>query len=478
MRGVALAAALALAACGDSPPTLRLVLDLPGETSTAFPFNGVVDSLRISVALSGSEIDLQSRQREVGGDLVLDEVPFGTGLVIHLSGSFGGAEVAYGRTCPFSFAPGDPDLEVHLYFSRVVQFAELAAAAVVPGRVGGHAFSRRDKTVVFAGGREAAPLESFNPISGRFVELEEADMTLPRSGGELANLGDDRAIIVGGTSGDAPVVTVETLPDLRDSFDAAPALRHHRLTALVGDLAVMTGGEVWLGDRFETSGEAFEFAIGSGGLVDPGRPVGQLAAPRSRHSATRLSDEAGASVLIAGGIDAAGQPVANVEVYRPLAETFVELPLASLERWDHEAIPLAGGAVAVVGGFTVDGNGEPIPATEVALFDPVEGRFIAAGELPPGAAITGFSTTLLPDGRALLAGGRDAGGAPVSAAHIVILDPFNGEVNVIPTDSLSVARADHAAVLLCDGTVLIAGGESPAGPAPVERYNPPSANRR
>ena len=473
-----LAALVALVACGDSTPTLRLVLDLPDPSAPSFPFGDVVDTLRISVAQAGSEIDLQSRQRAVGGDLILEDVPFGDGLVVHLEGLLSGAEVAYGRTCPFSFTPDDGEREVHLYFSRVVQFSELAVDAIVPGRIDGHAFVRRDGSVVLAGGRDAAALERFDPVAGRFDLIEEAPMTLPRGGGELAPIGDDRAIIVGGTSGDAPVTTVETLPDLGDSFEAAPALRGHRLTALVDGNAVLTGGEVWLGDRYETSGEAFEFAVGPGGVVDPGRAIGSLAAPRSRHTATRLSDEAGAPVLIAGGLDAAGQPVATVEVYRPLAESFVELPLAALERWDHQAIPLAGGAVAIVGGFTLDAGGAAVPATEVALFDPVEGRFVIAGELPPGAAISGFSTTLLPDGRALLAGGRDAGGALSSAAHIVILDPFNGEVNVIPTDSLAVARTDHVAVLLCDGTVLITGGDTGGSPPPVERYNPPSANRR
>jgi hypothetical protein len=84
--------------------------------------------------------------------------------------------------------------------------------------------------------------------------------------------------------------------------------------------------------------------------------------------------------------------------------------------------------------------------------------------------------TSLPDGRVLIAGGRDADGEPVADAHIVRTDTFGGGIDIVSTDRLSVPRAGHQATLLCDGTVLLVGGT--AGPSVAERYNPPSSRRR
>jgi hypothetical protein len=112
----------------------------------------------------------------------------------------------------------------------------------------------------------------------------------------------------------------------------------------------------------------------------------------------------------------------------------------------------------------------------IELFSLDEG-FKAKGTLPANAGLIDFTATTLPDGRVLLTGGRTtADGPPVADAFIARLDPFNGNVDVVPTDRLAVPRAGHQATLLCDGTVLISGGTG--GQSPYERYNPPPAGRR
>jgi hypothetical protein len=70
-------------------------------------------------------------------------------------------------------------------------------------------------------------------------------------------------------------------------------------------------------------------------------------------------------------------------------------------------------------------------------------------------------TTLLPDNRFLVAGGYRATGTVQSLVEV--LDPFTGLAS-IQTASLIQARAAHVQVLLDDGTVLIAGGESTDAP--------------
>src|ERR1043165_7729374 len=61
------------------------------------------------------------------------------------------------------------------------------------------------------------------------------------------------------------------------------------------------------------------------------------------------------------------------------------------------------------------------------------------------------------------------GAAPLDTAYIARLNPLDGSVDVVATDHLAVPRAGHQALLLCDGTVLVTGGN--AERLVVERYN-------
>jgi DNA-binding NarL/FixJ family response regulator len=86
-----------------------------------------------------------------------------------------------------------------------------------------------------------------------------------------------------------------------------------------------------------------------------------------------------------------------------------------------------------------------------------------------------MTVTVLPDARLLVAGGRPDGTGPAtSTAYILSLDTRTGTVNANLTTPLATPRAGHQAALLCDGTVLVSGGD---GAANGERYNPPQSGR-
>ncbi|MFC3677414.1 putative baseplate assembly protein [Ferrovibrio xuzhouensis] len=74
---------------------------------------------------------------------------------------------------------------------------------------------------------------------------------------------------------------------------------------------------------------------------------------------------------------------------------------------------------------------------------------------PPRSDLT---TTLLPDGRLLLAGGRSRDGA---SAVVEVYDPATRAIQTV--GALLVPRWNHVAVLLPDQSVLIAGGENDSG---------------
>jgi N-acetylneuraminic acid mutarotase len=75
---------------------------------------------------------------------------------------------------------------------------------------------------------------------------------------------------------------------------------------------------------------------------------------------------------------------------------------------------------------------------------------------PLNAARYGHTTTLLNDGRVLVAGGADAAGTPLSSAELY--DPASNRWTSVP--SMTVARSDHGAALLDNGLVLVTGGST------------------
>ncbi len=93
----------------------------------------------------------------------------------------------------------------------------------------------------------------------------------------------------------------------------------------------------------------------------------------------------------------------------------------------------------------------------------------------PHATRSGSTTTLLPNGTILIAGGEDSGGIVATAE---IYNPTTGTFTPT-TGSMSTPRAEHTATLLSNGQVLIVGGNTSIGPpvavsSSLELYDPTS----
>jgi hypothetical protein len=88
------------------------------------------------------------------------------------------------------------------------------------------------------------------------------------------------------------------------------------------------------------------------------------------------------------------------------------------------------------------------------IYDPTSDTWITTGSL--GSARWDHAAILLSDGQVLIAGGRaDSGGNFIPLASTEIYDPATGVWTA--TGSLGATRAFHTATLLSDGQVLIAG---------------------
>ncbi|NEY30611.1 Kelch-like protein 17 [Streptomyces sp. PRKS01-65] len=208
-------------------------------------------------------------------------------------------------------------------------------------------------------------------------------------------------------------------------------------------------------------------------------PAGELPWERNlfgaASGAVRLRD---GRVLIAGGGDDRLTAQDGAALFDPRSGLWSgAAPLRQARRM-HSTTLLADGRVLVAGGYGASA-GYPVQALDSAeVYDPVERVWTEAGRMTQGRC--GHSATLLPDGRVLVAGGAAARSADSerSLASAEVFEP--GARRWVPTGPMLDARSLHPAVALPDGTVLVAGGwaatrrdwRGGAGLAYCERYDP------
>lgn len=192
---------------------------------------------------------------------------------------------------------------------------------------------------------------------------------------------------------------------------------------------------------------------------------------RSFHTATLLSD---GRVLIAGGYDQNGVPVATTEIYDPKTKSVQIGPSLNSARARHAAVLLSTTDVAIFGGVGVGGA----PTGTVEIY-----RFSAFGT-GPGVMETAAESlataqhsarvVLLPNQKVLVGGGIDAAGNAVPGAQI--FDPLNDDDTNSPGTknprfvkssgstplviAFQAARRDASFTPLLDGNVLVAGGSN------------------
>jgi hypothetical protein len=479
MRMSIAAAGCALALCAGLPSACTAeevvvvpVIDTPFEDGDAKASN--LDSLNITVAHAGSDRDLASQNFSRDAALVVPELPFGDDLVLHMSGFVGASSVAYGRTCAFRFVPGDKPPVPHLFFSRSVKFATLD---VTPHpRIGGLGISYLGTALLIggvgaAGNDPVTQVERFDPANGL---LSEIGTVTARDNAVQALVGTapPRVVVIGGAAGSDGAKFIEVVDDRRVDKIDVPEMARIDLTAtsLTDGRVIVVGGN----PPGQAPVKDIDEIADTGATLEVRRLAMGLATARSGHTATRLGDDVGAPVLIVGGLDPTGAAVAGAELFKPLSEEVAPTfsPPMNFPRHHHEATLMPDGSVLIIGGLDAMGN----PVVTLELFS-VDGGFKPAGNLPGGAGVIDFVATTLPDRRVLITGGRSMpGGEPLDTAYIARLNPLDGSVDVVATDHMAIRRAGHQALALCDGTVLVAGGNP--DDQRVERYNPPPVGRR
>jgi Galactose oxidase, central domain/Kelch motif len=188
--------------------------------------------------------------------------------------------------------------------------------------------------------------------------------------------------------------------------------------------------------------------------------TGSLNDGRLLHTATLLLD---GRVLVTGGwLDHTNHgELSSAELYNPATGNWTRTIGMHVPRVDHTATLLSNGRVLVVGSL----RGDP-HSTE--LYDPAIGNWSFTGRTT--SPRLGYHTaTLLPNKMVLVAAGYD--GTNHVSANAELYDSATGTWT--PTGRLAIARQNHTATLLHNGTVLVTGGANDAGIlASAELYDP------
>jgi N-acetylneuraminic acid mutarotase len=191
-------------------------------------------------------------------------------------------------------------------------------------------------------------------------------------------------------------------------------------------------------------------------------PAGMLASARYAHTATLLLPSG--KVLVVGGRDADTSFLATPGLYDPAANSWAPAAaMAEIHSSGTTATRLPDGQVLIVGGFGTRSQ------AEAERYDPATNRWASARSLADGRV--GHTATLLSGEKVLVAGGADSAGGGTYLATAELFEPAANSW-AIAAPMLN-SRSGHTAVLLPDGQALVVGGRDESGPLPsAERYDP------
>jgi hypothetical protein len=216
-----------------------------------------------------------------------------------------------------------------------------------------------------------------------------------------------------------------------------------------------TGGEKISGTllfAFKTAGSPSDVVLPSARSL---RVVGTtMRIGRRNHTATLLDD---GRVLIAGGFVGGSTTTNSGELFSPATETFAFTGgLMQHARGGHTATKLASGRVLLAGGWRETSPGVLEAEATAEIFDPVTNLFTEVGPMLGGRA--DHQAIPLPDGRVVVAGGSRPVG-PSFTADLDSVEAFSPGSGTWSTYSTLVhTRSAFGAADLHDGRWLLAGG--------------------
>ena len=304
---------------------------------------------------------------------------------------------------------------------------------------------------------------SWSPLASLIVPRKKHTATLTRQG----------VLVVGGrnTRGGSRIESIAELYDFdTNTWSAAGSLgSFNDLTAtkLQDGSVLFAGDSVRLPETYDRDGTRILSLAGLSRMYDPvslsWSMTSTMVERPGRHTATLLDD---GRVLVVGG--GRGRKPATAEIYDPITQTWYPTGAAILDKEGHSETKLADGRILIAGGRRRTGDQLDV-LNSVVLHHTSTGASLNTGEMAQPR--WGHAAALLFDGRVLVAGGWDTANRPLASAEIY--DPATGGWS--STRSMAEARGTPIVSLLVDGSLLVRSGIGETGLLHSSEVYDPSA---
>lgn len=303
--------------------------------------------------------------------------------------------------------------------------------------------------------------EIYDPLTNQFSPT--GSMSTPRERASAVLLADGRVLVVGGYDWNSGSISTSEIydPDTGQFGNVATMVGGARQSATT---TLLTSGKVLIAGGVSTNPTS---AIIYDPLNNSYSFTGSMATARIGAGAVLLPS---GKVLLVGGQKAQFAATSLIESFDPASGTFAIEGNLSTARANASVSLLPNGRILVAGGYVpppdINHGGSILRSSEL-----IDGSVTSASTLSHSmtTARADASSSILMNGRILIAGGRNASGVLASAEVFSdALDTFTG------AGPLAEARDAAISALLPDGSVLIAGGRNGSGTAiaSAERFNP------
>ncbi len=311
-----------------------------------------------------------------------------------------------------------------------------------------------------------ASAEVYDPATDRWHPV--GSMHLPRRSHRTVRLrGSGKVLVVGGQDGPSPAEVFD--PAAETWTQTGPLSIGHN----VGALVALSDGSALVFGGFAQEGVPTTRIERYDPMSNTWSVVGDTLAASTYDVAARIED---GSVLLSGReLTPTGNTTASERFDPSTGVSRNTGPQARPHAYCGALAQLADGRLLLTGGESEDPPSGPsreafVPWLDVAeVFDPVSDTWRTTQ--PMSSDRCAHTLTTLLDGRVLAAGGwHDVREFRVHS-HTEIYDPASGTWS--PSGSMHACRAQHGAVRLQDGRVLVVGGEDERGIlASAEVYDP------
>ncbi len=337
--------------------------------------------------------------------------------------------------------------EAEIYNPATQQFTVLANRMQVP-RANLAAVLMPDGTVLITGGFSGTSphneTEIYDPVQQTFTI--DTPMLYHRSNHQALLQGDGRVVVIGGITLESGFLATDEVYDPTTQMWTS-------YQSMIEDRAAHTATMLQSGNILVAGGVTGNQTLQSAEILDPithdFTSIGNMNLPRNEHRATLLND--GTVLITAGSTDTA--TLKSSELFDPTNNSFTLLPALMIDaRKSHTATLLQDGDVLVAGGKSGDTDQAYLKTGSV--YDHVLQTFHKTAAMNSKRAL--HTATLLDSGEVLLVGGVATGGVSLKSAELYnpVAETF------VSTGDLFLQRKRHRAALLNDGTVLVMGGDT------------------